>query len=110
MVQRAICRTLLPLILGSQRGGPWSPGALKFLLWSPEPDHFTAWSPDAFWLWSLEPRDILFQVSNHVNYSLQQRTFLFPTLLIAFFKLLSFQSLPQGDTTNLTVTSKWLNF
>ena len=20
---------------GSQRGGPWSPGALKFLLWSP---------------------------------------------------------------------------
>ena len=33
---------------GSQRGGPWSPGALKFLLWSPEPDHFTDWSPDTF--------------------------------------------------------------
>ena len=33
---------------GSQRGGPWSPGALKFLLWSPEPYHFTHWSPDPF--------------------------------------------------------------
>ena len=33
---------------GSQRGGPWSPGALKFLLWSPEPYHFTDWSPDPF--------------------------------------------------------------
>ena len=33
---------------GSQRGGSWSPGALKFLLWSPEPDHFTDWSPDPF--------------------------------------------------------------
>ena len=33
---------------GSQRGAPWSPGALKFLLWSPEPDHFTDWSPDTF--------------------------------------------------------------
>ena len=33
---------------GSQSGGPWSPGALKFLLWSPEPYHFTDWSPDPF--------------------------------------------------------------
>ena len=33
---------------GSQRVGPWSPGALKFLLWSPEPYHFTDWSPDPF--------------------------------------------------------------
>ena len=33
---------------GSQRGGPWSPGALKFLLWSPEPYHFTDWSSDPF--------------------------------------------------------------
>ena len=33
---------------GSQRGGPWSPGALKFLLWSPEPAHFTGWSPEPF--------------------------------------------------------------
>ena len=33
---------------GSQRGGPWSHGALKFLLWSPEPYHFTDWSPDPF--------------------------------------------------------------
>ena len=33
---------------GSQRGGPWSPRALKFLLWSPEPYHFTDWSPDPF--------------------------------------------------------------
>ena len=33
---------------GSQRGDPWSPGALKFLLWSPEPYHFTDWSPDPF--------------------------------------------------------------
>ena len=46
---------------GSQRGGggPWSPGALKFLLWIPEPDHFTDWSPDTFWLWSPEPKEIL---------------------------------------------------
>ena len=33
---------------GSQRGGPWSSGALKSLLWSPEPYHFTDWSPDPF--------------------------------------------------------------
>ena len=33
---------------GSQRGGPWSHGAVKFLLWSPEPYHFTDWSPDPF--------------------------------------------------------------
>ena len=33
---------------GSQRGGPWSPRALKFLLWSPEPYRFTDWSPDPF--------------------------------------------------------------
>ena len=33
---------------GSQRGGPWSPGALKFLLWSPEPYDFTDWRPDPF--------------------------------------------------------------
>ena len=29
-------------------GGPWSPGALKFMLWSPESYHFTDWSPDSF--------------------------------------------------------------
>ena len=33
---------------GPKGGGPWSPGALKFLLWSPEPYHFTDWSPDPF--------------------------------------------------------------
>ena len=33
---------------GSQRGGPWSPGALKFPRWSPEPYHFTDRSPDPF--------------------------------------------------------------
>ena len=54
-----------PFTSGSQRGGPWSPGALKFLLWSPEPNHFTDWSPDPFlavepraqrnFLWSPEP-------------------------------------------------------
>ena len=33
---------------GSQRGGPRSPGALKFLLWSPEPYHYTDWSADPF--------------------------------------------------------------
>ena len=33
---------------GGGGGGPWSPGALKFLLWSPEPFHFTDWSPDPF--------------------------------------------------------------
>ena len=33
---------------GSQRGGCWSPGVLKFLLWSPKPDHFTDWSSDRF--------------------------------------------------------------
>ena len=36
---------------GSQRGGPWSLGALKFLLWSLEPYNFTDLSP--------EPKDIL---------------------------------------------------
>ena len=49
---------------GSQRGGPWSPGALKFLLWSPEPDRFTDWSPDISLLWSLEPRDIFNRAQN----------------------------------------------
>ena len=41
-------RLLFKFLSGSQRGVPWSPGALKFLLWSPEPDHFTDWSPDTF--------------------------------------------------------------
>ena len=45
---------------GSQRGGPWSPGALKFLLWSPEPYHFTDWSPDPFL--AVEPGAQHFQV------------------------------------------------
>ena len=47
-------RWRLATLSGSQRGGPWSPGALDFLLWSPEPDHFSAWSPDRFLLWSPE--------------------------------------------------------
>ena len=38
---------------GEGGGGPWSLGALKFLLWSSEPNHFTDWSPDTFL--ALEP-------------------------------------------------------
>ena len=45
---------------GSQRGGPWSPGALKFLLWSPEPYYFIDWSPDPFL--AVEPGAQHFQV------------------------------------------------
>ena len=47
----------LRLLSRVSKGGPWSTGALEFLVWSTGPDHFTDWSPNPFLAVELEPRD-----------------------------------------------------
>ena len=66
-------------------GGPWSPGALKFLLWSPEPDHFTDWSPDTFFCCGVRrPKEILGGARSPAFSSLIIRV---PRLITAFLCL-----------------------